>query len=128
MATKKQREILFQKYDGKCTYCGCELVKGWHVDHVEPILRNRYWDNDKRRWITDGCHHPHLDVIDNMTPSCASCNINKHDMDIEQFRSLITGFVRSLNLRSVQYKFAKKYGLVEETEKKVVFYFETITK
>ena len=119
MATKKQREILFQKYDGKCTYCGCDLVKGWHVDHIEPIIRNPM---DAKE-----CAKPHLDVIENMTPSCASCNINKHSMTIEQFRSLITGFVRSLNLRSVQYKFAKKYGLVEETEKKVVFYFETIT-
>jgi hypothetical protein len=28
-------------------------------------------------------------------------------------------------LRSTQYKFAKRYGLVQETENKVVFYFET---
>jgi len=126
MATKKQRDIVFNKYAGKCTYCGCDLVKGWHVDHIEPIIRNKYFDNDKRKWIDDGCQNPELDTIHNMTPSCASCNINKHQMDIEEFRDFIKGFLRSLNLRSVQYKFVKKYGLIEETEKPVVFYFETL--
>ncbi len=32
MATKKQRELIFNKYGGKCAYCGCELAKGWHID------------------------------------------------------------------------------------------------
>ena len=38
--TKKDRQIVFDKYNGKCSYCGCELTKGWHVDHIEPIVRD----------------------------------------------------------------------------------------
>lgn len=36
---KVDREKIFQKFGGKCAYCGCELQKGWHVDHVEAINR-----------------------------------------------------------------------------------------
>ena len=45
--TKKDRQIVFDKYNGKCAYCGCELVKGWHVDHIEPIVRDSKWNRDK---------------------------------------------------------------------------------
>lgn len=117
---KGEREIVFNKYGGKCAYCGCELAKGWHIDHVLPI----------KRYISDlgevnGCKHPERDCIDNMMPSCASCNINKHGDSIENFRSLIQGFMNHLNNLSTQYKIAKRYGLVKEDIKPVVFYFET---
>ena len=71
---------------------------------------------------------PELDTLENMNPSCPSCNINKHSRSIEEFRKQIKGFVRSLNLRSTQYKIAKRYGLVEETEIDVEFYFEKYEK
>ncbi len=114
--TKKERQIVFDKYGGKCAYCGCELQSGWHVDHLESIQRYKH----------GGCINKHLDCIDNMMPSCPSCNINKHGDSIEQFRLNIKGYLNSLNLRMVQYKMVKKYGLVEETNKPVTFYFETI--
>lgn len=43
---------------------------------------------------------------------------------IEGFRNLIHGFVNSLNRDSVQYKVAKRYGLIRETGIEVKFYFE----
>lgn len=45
-------------------------------------------------------------------------------MSLEDFRKLITGFMKHLNEVSTQYKIAKRYGLVKETEIKVEFYFE----
>lgn len=152
---KSEREIVFNKYGGKCAYCGCELQKGWHVDHVEPCRRERKWISggfyDKftgallkkgcpdenlegffdlyewkeGRWVDNGFTNPDANHIDNYFPSCPSCNINKHGDTIEQFRQNIQGYLNSLNLRMVQYKMVKKYGLVEETNKPVVFYFET---
>ena len=71
---------------------------------------------------------PHLDIIENKNPSCASCNINKHKMTIEQFRHQIENFVNSLNKKITQYKLAKRYGLVEETGIKVEFWFEKYEK
>ena len=57
-------------------------------------------------------------------PACASCNINKHAMKLEDFRSLVAGFMKHLNERNTQYKIAKRYGLVIEDQKPVIFYFE----
>lgn len=149
------REIIKMKFGGKCAYCGCELENGWHVDEVEPVRRKRkfvqgYWEvNGERhrtdaeiqeamdnrtakwvegRWVPDGYEHPERLTIENQFPACASCNINKHSMSLEQFRNLIAGFIKSLNRDSTQYKFAKRYGLLRETSKPVVFYFETFKK
>ena len=115
--TKKERELIFNKYNGKCAYCGCELKKGFHVDHIEPIVRN---------WLNGTCEKPENENLENYNPSCPSCNIQKNSYTLEQFRENIKQFVNSLNQYSTQYKFAKKYGLVSENEIDVKFYFETI--
>ena len=116
MASKKDREIIFNKYGGKCSYCGEPLQKGWHVDELLPVRRNG-----------DGtCMHPERFNIDNQMPSCPSCNINKHSGSIEEFRNLITGFMKHLNEINTQYKNAKRYGLVKEEIKPIVFYFEQL--
>lgn len=151
---KKDREIVFNKFGGKCAYCGIKLEKGWHVDEILPIRRkyeylDSYWQhketkerirsrnnlpetelsnykfvNSKLAQI--GCMYPERLNIDNQMPSCASCNINKHSMSLEEFRKLIQGFMKHLNELNTQYKIAKRYGLVKENIKPVVFYFETL--
>jgi 5-methylcytosine-specific restriction endonuclease McrA len=133
---KQERQQVFEKCNGRCAYCGCELQKGWHVDHNEPVRRGeRYvYDVDgKRTRKQDGEYlmeyyeiHPERNNVENYMPACPSCNINKHSDTIEEFRNNIQGYLNSLNLRMVQYKMVKKYGLVEETNKPVVFYFETL--
>lgn len=150
--SKKDREIIFNKFGGRCSYCGDELQKGWHVDELLPVRRRwkytkagfydkvtdelkpkdvRGFDNDAYIWkeskkVSDGCEHPERFHIDNQMPSCPSCNINKHSDSLEGFRDLVGGFINSLNRDSTQYKIAKRYGLIEETKKPVVFYFETL--
>ena len=155
MATKKEREIIFNKFNGHCAYCGEPLVKGWHVDELKPCKRKYkfqqgYWinrstglkivslglmpDGDKASMynhvasknVPDGCEHPERLVIENQMPACASCNINKHSLSLEEFRSLIDGFMKHLNQLNTQYKIAKRYGLVKEDIKPIVFYFESI--
>jgi len=134
---KKTREIIFNKYGGRCAYCGCPLEKGWHVDEIEPVRRyeqyakdengERIFDRIKHQYVmVKTCMHPERFHVDNQNPSCPSCNINKHGDSLEDFRKNIAGYLKSLNLRMVQYKMAKKYGLVEETDKPVVFYFEEV--
>lgn len=112
----KARQKIWDKSGGLCWYCGIELPeKGWHADHYEPIRRN---------WWTDTCLNPKNENEENKVPSCASCNITKHSMSLEQFRQSIQQFVNSLNLYHNQYKIAKKFGLVVETDLKVEFWFE----
>ncbi len=152
MTKKQQRDLVFNKYNGLCAYCGTELQKGWHIDEIEPVRRNRKWippqfvhkvtglPRDKKseitddyewregKWVSDGCMHPERFNLDNQMPACASCNINKHSLGLEEFRKLIQGFMKHLNEVSTQYKIAKRYGLVTETIKPVVFFFERVGK
>lgn len=131
---KRERKIIFDKYGGKCAYCGCELQKGWHVDEIEPVRRiyESVWvggNNMKNgKWVRKfvGYSNPEKMCIENQNPACASCNINKHSDSLENFRALITGFKNHLNQINTQYKISKRYGLVIEVDKPVVFYFETI--
>lgn len=124
---KKDRQLIFDKYGGRCSYCGDELQKGWHVDHIEPIVRDFEWDKGNGRFKQTGTsRRPENHNTDNYNPSCASCNIQKNSFSLEEFRKNIKNFVNSLNLYNTQYKFAKRYGLVKEVNKEVIFYFETI--
>jgi 5-methylcytosine-specific restriction endonuclease McrA len=124
---KTDRELIFNKYDGKCAYCGCELTKGWHADHIEPIVRDFIYNKNKQRFEANGiCRNPENENLQNYNPSCPSCNIQKNSYTLEQFRENIKQFVKSLNQYSTQYKFAKKYGLVAENDIEVKFHFETL--
>ncbi|UXD67725.1 HNH endonuclease [Sphingobacterium faecium] len=124
---KQQREQLKQKYGGHCAYCGDLLPDRWHADHIEPIKRTMKYDKDKFMFVYDGgCERPENNHIDNFNPSCPSCNIIKHANTLEGFRKIIGGFITSLNRDSTQYKFAKRYGLLEEREVEVKFYYEMI--
>lgn len=154
MTKKQQRELIYNKYGGRCAYCGCVLEKGWHVDELLPVKRkykyvNSHWRNKltgetapilqehynradweyiMAKYHPDGCEHPERYHIDNQMPSCAVCNINKHSDTLENFRKLIENFPRTLNETKVQYRMAKKYGLIIENIKPVVFYFENYYK
>jgi len=120
MTKKEERLYIFNKFGGRCAYCGCQLQKGWHVDELLPVRRNF----DLKGKYDGTCLHPERLNINNQMPSCPSCNINKNSMSLEEFRSLIKGFMKHLNEVSTQYKIAKRYGLVKEIDIDIKFYFE----
>lgn len=128
--TKTDRQKVYDKYKGKCAYCGCLLEKGWHVDELLPVRRlyDNKWNTEKRKWdkVFIGYEHPERMNIKNQNPACASCNINKHSMSLEEFRQQIKGFMKHLNEVSTQFKIAKRYCLVRENDIPVIFYFEAL--
>lgn len=109
------RQAIYDKSNGVCWYCSDPLAgKRWHEDHFYPIRRN-----------PDGtCLNPQYDVEENKVPSCAPCNKLKSSLNIEYFRKYIQEFVDSLNKYTNQYKFAKRYGQIQETRHPVIFWFE----
>ncbi|MBO9598646.1 MAG: HNH endonuclease [Cohnella sp.] len=133
-----KRKAIWDKSGGKCWYCGCDLPeRGWHADHFEPLGRQpnlkerEYQRNENGRilgWTDTETKrppsHPERDHIDNLVPACQSCNTAKGMSSIEGFRRTIGQFLKSLNQYVNQYKFAKRYGLITETEQPVVFWFE----
>ena len=76
--SKKDREFIKRKFQGKCAYSGTELGGDWQIDHVKPIIRNRY---DGTVYFKDE-HN-----LKNMVPSQKLINHYKGSMDLELFRT-----------------------------------------
>lgn len=121
--SKKDRETVRMKFNGKCAYCGVELGERWHADHFEPVVRN--WGDAAK---TVPALRPENHNLANMMPACIPCNLSKHSYTLEGWRAWIAGHVNSLNQYHPIYRLAKVYGLIAETGAEVVFYFERETK
>lgn len=127
--TKSQRQDVFNKFGGYCAYCGCELKKGWHADHVEPIYRKWEPSFNGLKFIakqTGESFKPDLDCIDNLFPSCPQCNRFKSVYSVEQFRANLQKQVDIARKYSSGFRLAEKYGLVKEINTPIVFYFESV--
>ena len=118
--TKNERQIVFDKYGGKCAYCGCELQKGWHVDHIKPAFHN-WSDEDVKRHLKQ---ERGLNIIENYNPSCPRCNRWKGTWSIEQFRNEISLQLERLERDSAPFRMARDYGLIKTSEIEVKFYYE----
>lgn len=127
--TKSDRQIVFDKYNGRCAYCGCELSKGWHIDHITPIRRN---ESDNSIELRNRYRKIPLvrgeNSINNFNPACRQCNIWKSTYSIEQFRKEVSEQITRLNNYSSNYRNAKRFGLVIEVVKPVEFYFEILKR
>ncbi len=118
---KEQRSLIFNKYNGYCAYCGCKLYDGnFQVDHLIPKRRGA-----KSPFHSDFNKEKGSDNIENLMPSCCSCNASKSDLDIEDFRDRVKDRLKRLNDYSTEYNIAKRFGLVKEVDMDVVFYYET---
>ena len=111
--TKKERQSIYDKSGGHCWYCGCKLVKGWHVDHFKPVCR-----------YSEGMDNPENDVIENMVPACAKCNLFKATFSIEDFRSELELQIERARSYSVNFRTAERFRLVKVINEPVIFWFE----
>lgn len=106
---KKVRQQVYNMYNGHCAYCGCELeYKDMQVDHVE----SKYWHNGS-------------DDISNYKPACRMCNYYKSTYILETFREQLGLLTQRLEKEFI-YRLAKKYGVLEETDNKIKFYYEKL--
>ncbi len=127
--TKIQRAVLHEKFGGKCAYCGCTLPeKGWHADHVEPVLREWWktyaWYKEQHPNEKVGLGMPQNDTLDNLFPSCRACNIDKHASTLECWRQQIQRRVEVCRKNYSAFRHAERFGLVVEVKIPVVFWFE----
>lgn len=128
--SKNLRLQVYNKYDGHCAYCGCELEhKDMQVDHLNSIGEKRIraeYDNFKEtgHWKSLRDSDFQDDSIENLMPACRMCNYYKGDWQLEDFRNrLTTMLMRNVRL-PFDYRLAIKYGLVVENIKPIKFYFE----
>lgn len=124
----KTRKQIYGKYDGLCAYCGCELNGKFHVDHLiaKERFKSQIINNYQIPVYLSHLTQHDVNHIDNLMPACCSCNNYKNTFTLDDFRKQIGLLVERLNTRFTQYKIAKRYGLVLEDVKPVIFYFETI--
>lgn len=117
--TKSERQQIYDMFNGHCAYCGCEItLKQMQVDHIDcvDIYAGIYEAEGKD-----------INRIDNLFPSCRSCNHYKSTMTLEHFRQALEHMPDVLMRDSVTYKNAVRFGLIKHPENpKVKFYFEKV--
>ena len=101
------RQEIYQKYNGHCAYCGREIAfRDMQVDHLIPKANGG------------------TDDMDNLMPSCRSCNHYKRAETLESFRRMIETIPVKLGKREYIFKVGMTYGFWNDKKRKVKFYFE----
>jgi len=122
------RASVYLKYDECCAYCGQMIdYDQMEVDHMIP--QSGYVDHLNAGTVPDRLQHltlDDLDHIDNLYPSCADCNRFKGNNPLAVFRSRLQNQAKRAKELSAHARRALRYGLLEETEGSVIFYFEMI--
>ena len=110
---KVVRKIIFNKFGGKCAYCGVELEDRFTIDHIVPKRRH-----DK--------NHPckGKDLIENYNPSCQSCNSSKSCFTLNQWRGHLEKQHDRCIRDSATFRSLLRFGQVVRIKNKVTFYFE----
>lgn len=119
MAIKKsERKKVYDKYGGRCSYCGNEIksISDMQVDHIVP----------KRGWYT-GMTDNQINHVDNYNPSCRRCNHYKRANSLELFREYLVTIQNRLR-NDYLFKVAEDYGVVKVEPFDGVFYFEKVNK
>ena len=119
--TKKEREAIYNKYNGHCAYCGKKIeYKDMQVDHIIP---------QRRATAKAGKGRVSINVIEdpsNLICSCRSCNHYKRAHSLETFRRYIEEIPMKLSRDNYIYKVGLRYNLIEEHPRKIKFYFEQV--
>lgn len=107
--TKEERIEIYNRFDGRCGYCGEKIdIKDMQVDHIVALRVGG------------------TDTLDNMICACRSCNHYKSTYTLEKFEKQLQEIPNRLIRDSAIFRLALKYGLIEIKDKKVEFYFKKI--
>lgn len=109
--TKAERQEVYEKYGGRCAYCGREInYKDMQVDHLVSL------------------YHGGADSMENYMPACRMCNHYKRASSLETFRDMISEIPHKLQRDSYIYRVGRVYNLIVEWPQPIVFYFERVEK
>jgi 5-methylcytosine-specific restriction endonuclease McrA len=106
---KKIREAVYQKYGGRCAYCGKEIeYKDMQIDHLIPVQRERFGRYTEEQ----------IECFENYMPTDRTCNHYKRAHSLETFRRYIEEIPMKLDRDNYIYRIGKKYNLIKEQPKK----------
>lgn len=116
---KIDRQKVFEKYNGHCAYCGCELtMRNFQVDHI-------YNKHDFEYYKLNYALAYNENDMKNLNPACQKCNNYKFTWPIEKFRIELSLQISRLE-KNTQFNRALKFGQLKITESPIVFYFEKL--
>jgi 5-methylcytosine-specific restriction endonuclease McrA len=118
----KSKKIIFDKYGGRCAYCGIKLdFDHFSFDHINPKFKG-YPDQELCRMnIVRG-----ENCIDNYNPCCKSCNSSKSTFTLEKWRSEIDKKFGRLMKYEPSFNLLVRLNIIPSKGKKWLFYFEKI--
>ena len=110
---QKIRKQVYEKYNGHCAYCGCQLgYKDMQVDHVDAVYRSEAQGREVRH------------SVDNFNPACRMCNFYKGTLTVEDFRKKLLTFQVVHFPDSFNTRLGLKYGMMTMAKWDGKFYFE----
>ena len=129
--SEKDRELIKQKFGGKCAYSGTELEPDWQVEHIKPVVRN-WWTNTA---MFEDAHN-----LENMVPVQKLINHYKNSIHLEEFRTWLLGGLharlkkvpknprteKGAKKKAYILKIASYFKISEDTPFSGKFYFEKL--
>ncbi len=113
-----QRELIHNKYDGHCAYCGKKItLKQMQIDHYYPISAPAI---GRIKGIE-------TEDIENKMPSCRNCNHYKRALQPETFRF----YIKTLHERIMKIyinKVAIDFEIIKVQPFNGKFYYEIINE
>ena len=116
---KTTRKKVWNKTGGRCYYCGCKLVWGGKNNNKRTFCVEHIRQNNRRDESTSH--------IDNLVPSCKSCNSTKSNNDLETFRERLA--YRSsdwIQMHPFDLMVMRQQGYAMPSCERYTFYFEKI--
>lgn len=131
--TKKTRQAVYDKYQGKCAYSGTPLEPDWQVDHIKTRIMYE---------IGSYPYEGDPDDIDNLVPCQKILNHYKRALPLEAFRTWFLGGLhkrlrtlpknpkteKSQKRKDYLLRVANYFGITEDKPFSGKFYFETLNK
>jgi hypothetical protein len=114
---KKTRLEVWAKYDFKCAYCGRDIeYKGMQINLLNPAFHVDFNVNNKRDFLK-------IRSMENLMPSCISCNFFKRKDGLEKFRERMTNVHKRIESDTLN-KIAITFNLIKVKPFSGKFYFE----
>ena len=128
--SKALRLQVYDKYDGRCAYCGKPLKpEEMQVDHILAYAScDNFGETTVRDKVRDMVADGSMNAIENLMPACRACNFYKSTDDIEGFRRRLLTELEHTCRSSFQTRLAMQYGMITYTAWSGEFYFEKIEK
>ena len=132
----KRREIIYNKFGGKCAYTGKPLDEKWQIDHITPkAFEGWYYSEISRKAMN--CKGDDINSIENLLPALRIVNHYKRAFDLEGFRQYMLTFhlrvaklprnpriEKSKKRKEYMLQVADAFGITSENPFDGIFYFE----